>query len=94
MPSPQRTTPARIVPPQSTSQATRADRRHQVPKMPLTCYCAPDRTRTCDPPLRRRPLYPTELQGLEKGAVTRSFVRLDPRFGAFTQLRQTTTFLN
>jgi hypothetical protein len=24
---------------------------------------APGRTRTCDPPLRRRPLYPTELQG-------------------------------
>jgi site-specific DNA recombinase len=26
---------------------------------------APGRIRTCDPPLRRRPLYPTELQGLE-----------------------------
>ena len=24
---------------------------------------APGRTRTCDPPLRRRPLYPAELQG-------------------------------
>ena len=32
---------------------------------------APGRTRTCDPPLRRRPLYPAELQGHEAAPTGR-----------------------
>ena len=34
--------------------------------MPLFCfvdYCTPNRTRTCDPLLRRQMLYPAELPG-------------------------------
>jgi hypothetical protein len=38
---------------------------HGLTPSDLASCCAPGRTRTCDPLLRRQPLYPTELQGRE-----------------------------
>ena len=44
-----------------------------------TSQGAPGRTRTCDPLLRRQPLYPAELQGLAAGRLTSVLSRIRPQ---------------
>ncbi len=43
-----------------------------------TAPSAPGRTRTCDPLLRRQPLYPTELQGRGRRGTWEQPMRFDP----------------
>src|SRR5207245_8510971 len=53
----------------------------------LRKYCAPGRTRTCDPLLRRQPLYPLSYRRVRDSSLPAQMVRtLPPSYGVSTTL--------